>query len=191
MTTKKTEKTDEKTPAQQQPVSASGTAPETPSTVQTEETEESAIAAMQGDLERFKDLAMRSKADFENYRKRATREKEEAVKYANTNFLERLIPVFDNFELGLTAARNGGEGSSILTGMEIVHKQLKDFLNDCGVESIDALGKPFDPNLHEAIGQETSAEVEEGVVVRQIRKGYKIKDRLLRPANVMVSKGKP
>jgi molecular chaperone GrpE len=149
---------------------------------------ENSVARLQNDMERFKDLAMRSLADLDNYRKRAAREKEDAIKYANASFLEKLIPIFDNFELGLAAARSGNEGSSILSGMEMVLKQLNDFLSDAGVQVIDALGQPFDPNLHEALAQEAS-DSPEGTVVRQIRKGYKLKDRLLRPANVIVSKG--
>lgn len=154
-----------------------------------DETEESSVARLQADMDRFKELAMRSLADLDNYRKRAAREKEDAIKYANTQFLEKLIPVLDNFELGLAAARSGAEGSSIVSGMEMVLKQLQDFLSNVGVEVIDAMGKPFDPNLHEALAQEAS-EQPEGTVVRQLRKGFKLKERLLRPANVIVSKGK-
>jgi len=153
-----------------------------------EETAENSVAQLQADMDRFKELAMRSLADLDNYRKRAAREKEDALKYANAKFLERLIPILDNFELGLSAARTGSEGSSIASGMEMVLKQLQDFLVQSGVEVIDAMGQPFDPNLHEALAQEASDQPE-GTVVRQIRKGYKLKDRLLRPANVMVSKG--
>ncbi len=154
-----------------------------------EETEDGSVAQLQADMERFKELAMRSLADLDNYRKRAAREKEDAIKYANAGYLERLIPILDNFELGLAAARSGNEGSSILSGMEMVFKQLQDFLTDSGVQVVDAMGQTFDPNLHEAIGQEESDQPE-GKVVRQIRKGFKLKDRLLRPAIVMVSKGK-
>jgi len=151
--------------------------------------EENPFAQLQGDLERFRDLAMRTQADFENYRKRALREREDAVRYANAAFLERLIPVVDNFEFGLQAAR--AEGSqAVLIGFEMVAKQLQDFLSSSGVEVIDAEGKPFDPNLHEALGAEESDALPEGQVVRQLRKGYKLKDRLIRPANVFVSKGK-
>ena len=153
--------------------------------------DEAALTQLQSDLERFRDLALRSQADFDNYRKRAAREKEDAVKYANSSFLERLIPIIDNFELGLSAARTGNDASSILSGMDMVAKQLVDFLADSGVQAIEAVGEKFDPHAHEAIAQEASAEVEEGRVIRQLRKGYKIKDRLLRPANVIVSKGNP
>ncbi len=145
---------------------------------------------LQGDLDRFRDLALRSQADFDNFRKRAAREKEDAIKYANTSFLERLIPILDNFELGLNAARGSAEGTAIITGMDMVARQLSDFLTQCGVEPVNAEGEKFDPNLHEAVAQEASATVPEGVVIRQLRKGFKLRDRLIRPATVMVSKGK-
>lgn len=151
--------------------------------------EESLLKQIQADLDRFRDLALRSQADFENFRKRALREKEDAVKYANASFLEKLIPILDNFELGLNAARAGAENSPILAGMDMVAKQLTDFLLGTGVEPVNAEGLPFDPNLHEAVAQEASADVPEGTVIRQLRRGYKLRDRLLRPATVVVSKG--
>ena len=157
----------------------------------TEQTEDSLLAQLQVDLDRFRDLALRSQADFENFRKRAAREKEDAVKYANASFLERLIPILDNFELGLNAARNGVENSPILAGMDMVAKQLNDFLLSNGVEPVNGEGQPFDPNFHEAVAQEESTTVAEGIIVRQLRKGYKLRERLLRPATVVVSKGAP
>ena len=151
--------------------------------------EQDATATMQADLDRFRDLALRSQADFDNYKKRAAREKEEAIKYANSSLLERLIAIVDNFELGLTAARGEGEASPIYSGMSMVLKQLTDFLADNGLQPIDAEGQKFDPNLHEAIAHEPSAEVPEGVVIRQTRRGYRLKERLLRPSSVVVSSG--
>jgi molecular chaperone GrpE len=147
------------------------------------------LAQLRAELEKYKDIALRSVADLDNYRKRMAREKDDAIRYANANFLERLIPILDNFDLGLQAAKTGGNQSAVTDGMTMVFKQLQDFLASCGVETIDATGEHFDPNLHEAIAQEENAEVEEGVVIRQLRKGYKLKDRLIRPANVVVSKG--
>lgn len=144
---------------------------------------------LQADLERFRDLALRSQADFENYKKRSAREKEEAIKYANSTLLEKLISIVDNFELGLEAARSEGEKSPIFSGMSMVLKQLMDFLADSGLQPIDAVGQKFDPNLHEAIAHEASEEVSEGTVIRQTRRGYKLKDRLLRPSSVVVSSG--
>jgi molecular chaperone GrpE len=146
-------------------------------------------ARLQADLDRFRDLALRSQADFDNYKKRATREKEEAIKYANTALLDRLIAIVDNFELGLSAAKSEGEKSPIYSGMSMVLKQLTDFLADNGLQPIDAEAQKFDPNLHEAIAHEPSDEVAEGVVLRQMRRGYRLKDRLLRPSSVVVSSG--
>ena len=144
---------------------------------------------LQADLDRFRDLALRSQADFENYKKRAAREKEEAIKYANSSLLEKLIAIVDNFELGLEAARAEGEKSAVFSGMSMVLKQLMDFLADSGLQPIDATGRKFDPNLHEAIAHEPSDEFPEGTVIRQMRRGYKLKDRLLRPSSVVVSSG--
>jgi molecular chaperone GrpE len=144
---------------------------------------------LQADLDRFRDLALRSQADFENYKKRCAREKEEAIKYANSSLLERLIPIVDNFDLGLEAARGEGENSPVFLGMSMVLKQLMDFLTDQGLQAIDATGQKFDPNLHEAIAHEPSQEFPEGVVIRQTRRGYRMKDRLLRPSSVVVSSG--
>src|SRR4051812_8598647 len=144
---------------------------------------------LQADLDRFRDLALRSQADFENYKKRAAREKEEGIKYANSSLLEKLIAIVDNFELGLEAARAEGEKSPVFSGMSMVLKQLMDFLTDHGLHPIDATGQKFDPNLHEAIAHEPSDEFAEDTVIRQTRRGYKMKDRLLRPSSVVVSSG--
>jgi molecular chaperone GrpE len=150
---------------------------------------EDPMAGLQADLDRFRDLALRSQADFENYKKRCAREREEAIKYANNSLLQRLVPIIDNFELGLAAARKQGEQSPIYSGMVLVQKQLNDLLSENGLQPVEAEGKPFDPNLHEAIAHEPSDEVPEGTVLRQVHRGYRIKDRLLRPAKVVVSSG--
>jgi molecular chaperone GrpE len=147
-----------------------------------------AMAGLQADLDRFRDLALRSQADFENYKKRATREKEDAVKYANSSLLQRLVSILDNFELGLAAAKTESKQSPIYSGMVLVQKQLNDLLEENGLEAIEAEGKRFDPNFHEAIAHEPSESPEE-TVIRQTRRGYRFKDRLLRPARVVVSSG--
>jgi molecular chaperone GrpE len=149
---------------------------------------EDAMAGLQADLDRFRDLALRSQADFENYKKRAAREKDDAVKYANSALLQQLVSILDNFELGLAAAKTHGDGSPIYSGMVLVQKQLNDLLAENGLEPIEAEGNKFDPNLHEAIAHEQSVSPE-GTVVRQARRGYRLKDRLLRPARVVVSSG--
>ncbi len=153
-----------------------------------EETTVDPIAEAKAEAERYRDLAMRTQADFENFRKRAARDREDAVKSATAALVDRLLPVVDNFELGLQAARGEG-GEAILTGLEMIARQFQDFLVNSGIEVIDAEGQVFDHNLHEAIGQEPSDTVPEGSVTRQLRKGYKFRDRLIRAANVVVSKG--
>jgi molecular chaperone GrpE len=171
-------------------ISGSGeSSPKTQPTPAESQSEESLLKQLQGDLERFRDLALRSQADFENFRKRAAREKDEAVKYANASLLEKLIPILDNFELGLAAARSSAEGTAIVTGFDMVSRQLNDFLTQHGIEPIDAEGQKFDPNMHEAFAQEASSTVAEGHVIRQLRKGFKLKERLIRPSAVVVSKG--
>ena len=162
-----------------------------PASASVEQTDaEDPMAGLQADLDRFRDLALRSQADFENYKKRSTREKEEAIKYANGSLLQQLAAILDNFELGLAAAKAQGEESPIYSGMVLVQKQLHDLLSEHGLQPIEADGKRFDPNLHEGVGHEPSNEVPEGMVIRQNRRGYKLKDRLLRPAAVVVSSGK-
>ena len=157
-------------------------------TVASDADSDDAMAGLQADLDRFRDLALRSQADFENYKKRAAREKEDAVKYANSSLLQRLVSILDNFELGLAAAKTESEHSPIYSGMVLVQKQLNDLLEENGLQAIEAEGKKFDPNLHEAIAHEPSESAEE-TVIRQARRGYRFKDRLLRPARVVVSSG--
>jgi molecular chaperone GrpE len=161
----------------------------TRSTVTEQTDAEDPMAGLQADLDRFRDLALRSQADFENYKKRSAREKEEAIKYANSSLLERLVSIIDNFELGLAAAKEQGEQSPIYSGMVLVQKQLNDLLAENGLQPIEAEGRKFDPNVHEAIAHEPSDQVPEGIVLRQTRRGYRFKDRLLRPAKVVVSSG--
>ena len=133
---------------------------------------------------------LRTTADFDNFKKRAAREKTEAGQYANAALLQKLLPVLDNFENALTAAQTaqGDKLGSLQTGVTMIQQQLKSVLTEAGLEEIDAAGKPFDPNFHEAVSQQESAEVAEGNVLLQLRKGYQFKDRLLRPATVVVAK---
>ncbi len=147
------------------------------------------VAELTEELAQMKDSALRARADFENTRKRLLREKDEGIRYANSNLIERLLPVFDSFELGLLEAKKHKGAGPIVKGFELVWKQMAEFLKENGVESIEAEGQAFDPNLHQALGQQESADQPEGHVTSQVRKGYKLRDRLLRPAMVFVSKG--
>jgi molecular chaperone GrpE len=149
------------------------------------------VAILNEELAQLKDSALRARADFENTRKRLLREKDEAIRYANSTLMEKLLPVFDSFELGLQEAKKHKGAGPIVKGFELVLKQMAEFLKENGVEPIEAEGQAFDPNLHQAIGQQESANVPEGRVTSQVRKGYKLRERLLRPAMVFVSKGPP
>lgn len=140
-------------------------------------------------MERWRDLAYRSQAELDNFRKRVAREQQETRAYANADLLRSLIPILDNFAMGLDAARAESEKSIVFMGMTMVHKQIEDFLRDMGVQEIEAQGKVFDPNMHEAMAQEASADAAEGTILRVMRRGYKLKDRLLRAACVVVSSG--
>ena len=136
------------------------------------------------------DRLLRTTADFDNFKKRAAREKQDAIKFANENLLQKLIPILDNFDMALSATQSAQTDAvqSLQTGVNMIHQQLKNLLTEAGLEEVDASGKAFDPNLHEAVSQQESSEVPEGHVVQQLRKGYKFRDRLLRPASVVVAK---
>jgi molecular chaperone GrpE len=133
---------------------------------------------------------VRTSADFDNFKKRAARERTEAVQFANVSLIQKLLPVLDSFEMALAAAQNAKDekSASLQAGIVMVQSQLKNILAETGLEEIDATGKPFDPAQHEAVSQQETAEVPEGQVIQQVRKGYKMRERLLRPASVIVAK---
>jgi molecular chaperone GrpE len=133
---------------------------------------------------------LRTTADFDNFKKRAAREKIESAQYATFSLLQKVLPVLDNFEMALAAAQAAKEtkNDSLQSGVVMIQQQLKSVLVETGLEEINAAGKPFDPNFHEAVSEQESADVAEGNVLQQLRKGYKFKDRLLRPATVVVAK---
>ena len=136
----------------------------------------------------YQDQLLRMAADLDNYKKRATRERLEAIKYATESLLERIIPVLDNFEMALAAANAAGTSvQSLQSGVNMIQHQLKSVMSDAGLEEINATDQPFNPNLHEAISQQETSDVPEGQVVQQMRKGYKLRERLLRPASVIVA----
>jgi len=184
--------TTEPTPAPpESPVAAAGaaeTTAEIESPLTRQQIEELKAKAAKAD-EQW-DQLLRLAADLDNFRKRAARERQEAIKFANESLLARLIPALDNFDMALAAAGNaeGNALESLKTGITMVYQQLKGALAEAGLEEIDATGQPFNPNLHEAISQQESAEVPEGQVLQQLRKGYKLRDRLIRPASVVVAR---
>src|SRR5687768_6170177 len=132
----------------------------------------------------LRELAQRVQADFENYRKRVLREQTALVDRATEGLIEQLLPVLDSFELAL--ANLGDVDEKVRKGVELVHSELNGVLEKAGLERIDALGKPFDPNQHEAVAQEDGEG--EPVVCDILRSGYRLKGRVLRPATVRVTR---
>lgn len=143
------------------------------------------------ELAETRDQMLRLRADFDNFRKRLQKDKDDAVRFANESLIGDLLPILDNFELGLKAAASAADAQGILQGMTMVKSQLERLLTDYGVQPIDALHQPFDPHLHEAVGQQPSADHPEGTVLAQHRRGYRLHDRLLRPATVVVAQAAP
>lgn len=141
---------------------------------------------LEAEAAKWKEISLRTAAEMENLRKRTAREREDAIRYANQRLLEELIPVVDNFEMGMMAAAQDTK-SMIYIGMEMVRRQLNEFLSSQGVEEIPTSGA-FDPNLHDAVSQEECAAGEEGRILRVTRRGFRLRDRLIRPASVVVSK---
>lgn len=137
------------------------------------------------------DRLLRLQAEFDNFKKRTARERSQAIKYANEALLESLIPALDNFDMAMVVIENAGSNpvDSLKQGVNMVFKQLKDAVQESGMEEINAaVGQKFNYDWHEAVEYRESKEVPEEHVIEQIRKGYKLKDRLIRPAKVIVAK---
>jgi molecular chaperone GrpE len=149
------------------------------------ESSDDSMDFLQAEATKWKELSLRTAAEMDNLRKRTAREREEAIRFANQRLLEELLPVVDNFEMGMQAASQD-TSSMIYIGMDMVRRQLNEFLSQQGVDAIDTT-IAFDPNLHEAVAQEVCADGPEGRILRVTRRGYKLRDRLLRPASVVVS----
>jgi molecular chaperone GrpE len=144
------------------------------------------LAEAQRQRDEFREQLQRTRADFTNFQRRSKAQADAERQYAVGPLALDLVAVLDNFERAADAARKAG-AASIVEGLDMVHKQLLDVLAKHGVEPIAALGQPFDPNQHEALVQQPSAEHPEGTVVAELGKGYKLRDRILRPAKVAVS----
>lgn len=132
---------------------------------------------------------IRLRADFDNMRKRFERDRQEMTILSNERLIRELLPVVDHLELALNAAAQHKTEKAVQDGFKLVYDQLYSTLNGFGLKPLDAQGKVFDPNFHEAIAQQHSNEVPEHVVIVQTRRGYQLGDRLLRPAQVIVSGG--
>ena len=133
-----------------------------------------------------KDTFLREKAELENFKKRLTKEKDDFVQFANERLLQELIQIEDNLERALEVPNATLE--SLKEGVEMIQKQFSTFLKNQKVESIEAIGKDFDPTLHEVLNQQESEEHEENTVIEEYSKGYTLNGRILRPAKVVISK---
>lgn len=138
-------------------------------------------------IEDFKDRYLRTAAEFDNYRKRQARERDDLICYANERLISQLLPILDNLERALDSQPDQAELEGILEGVRMVSEQLQGVLRSCGLEAIQSVGDTFDPNLHEAVGVLPSPEHPEGQVVSELQKGYSLKGRVLRPSMVHVA----
>lgn len=129
----------------------------------------------------------RLQADFDNYRKRTQKEKTELIKYASERLVGELLPVLDNFDRAVSAAKDNPDFTSFSQGVEMILRQLQTALSKEGLKAMDAVGQPFDPNLHEAVLRVASEEHPENTVVEELQKGYFLKEKVLRPCMVKVS----
>jgi molecular chaperone GrpE len=168
---------------------ATAAAPEANATAATPDLSEQLAAAKKEAADNY-DRYVRSVADLENHRRRTLREKEELRQFAASRVLEDMLPVIENLTLGLTAAKApNADLKTLVDGISMVAEQLKSSLAGHGLKEINPTGQAFDPNLHEALAQQPSADVAEGNVLNVIRVGFTLNGRLLRPASVIVSSG--
>lgn len=157
---------------------------------------EAAASEMKNEVEQLKerlneaeDKFVRSRADLENYRKRAQRETAEARQAAKVGTVEQFLPVFDHFQMAMHHVGENSDFETLKQGMDMILNEFSRTFETLGVKQIDATGQKFDPNIHEAMAQEPSSEIPAGQVLRQWKCGYRLGERLLRPATVVVSSG--
>ncbi|PGT82910.1 MULTISPECIES: nucleotide exchange factor GrpE [Bacillaceae] len=160
--------------------------------VQVEEAEvvdESAakIAALQAQLDETENKMLRAQADFDNFRRRARLDQEAAQKYRAQSLVSEILPALDNFERALQIEASNDQTKSLLQGMNMVYNQLVQALQNEGVETIKSVGEQFDPHLHQAVMQVEDENYDSNSVIEELQKGYKLKDRVIRPAMVKVN----
>ncbi|MFD2913210.1 nucleotide exchange factor GrpE [Jeotgalibacillus terrae] len=155
---------------------------------ETAETEEIAAEEnWQQKAEEAEDKYLRLRAEFDNYRRRIQKENETLQKYRAQNVVTGILPALDNFERALNIETTNDESASLLKGMQMVHSSLLEALKAEGVEVIESVGQQFDPNLHQAVMQVSEEGTESNTVIEELQKGYKLKDRVIRPSMVKVN----
>lgn len=145
------------------------------------------LEKLQAEVLEHQQRTLRVQADFDNFRRRTQKEKEDLGKYASSKLITELLPVIDNFERALQASEENPEFESFSKGVSMIFRQLESVLATEGLTAMKSVGEPFNPEYHQAIMQVESEEYEEGIVVEEVQKGYMLKDKVLRPAMVKVS----
>jgi len=148
--------------------------------------EQDPVAALQQEVEENYNRYLRVQADFDNFRKRSRKEREDLLKYAVQPLAEGLLPAVDNLERALAAAVDS-DGESLLKGVDMIYRQILQIFEQEGIVPIEAEGKPFDPQFHQAVMQEENPDFESGIVTQELQKGYMLKDRVIRPSMVKVN----
>lgn len=146
------------------------------------------IDRLQQELNEANNKYLRLYAEFENYKKRTNRDKEELIKYGNESLIYELLTVIDNLEMALKHSSGNTSSSGLVQGVEITYKELIKTLEKFGLSVIEADGKPFDPSVHHAMSQIERDDIDENIIIEEYRKGYKLKDKVIRPSLVAVSK---
>ncbi|WP_194541624.1 nucleotide exchange factor GrpE [Paenibacillus sp. FSL W7-1279] len=160
---------------------------EIPVTESADEAGSAELEKLQAEVLEHQQRTLRVQADFDNFRRRTQKEKEDLGKYASSKLITELLPVIDNFERALQASEENPEFESFSKGVSMIFRQLESVLATEGLTAMKSVGEPFNPEYHQAIMQVESDEYEEGIVVEEVQKGYKLKDKVLRPAMVKVS----
>ena len=161
-----------------------GSSADSSEAAQAQDTDEEEVAKLRREIADLRDRSMRTLADFDNFRKRSERERQETRKYALLEPLRDFLEIVDNLGLALSAA---GSADDLKRGVEMIHRQMQELLRRLGVKEIEALNQPFDPALHEAVQREEDPTVQKPTVVGELRRGYMLHERLLRPTMVKVA----
>src|SRR5262245_5742433 len=180
--------TKETTEPQSSEVAATGDVANGVTAVAVDPAELEKLQKLAAERDQYLDMAQRTRAEFENYQKRSQKDRELERLYAYTPLIFDLLPVFDNLERTLKAAQQAGETGALVQGVSMVQNQFLEQLKRHGISLIEAQNKPFDPNLHQAVMQLPSADVEPNTVLQVLEQGFMNRDRVLRPAKVIVSK---
>ncbi|MFC0188128.1 nucleotide exchange factor GrpE [Fictibacillus aquaticus] len=149
--------------------------------------EEARIAELEKQLEESSQRLLRVQADYDNFRRRTREEQAASLKYKSMSLIEQLLPALDNFERALQFESDNEQTANLLSGMSMVYRQIQEACKNEGLEQIDTIGQTFDPNLHQAVMQVEDESFEKNTVVEELQKGYRLKDRVVRPAMVKVN----